>query len=232
MISCIALDDEPLALALIQSYAARCPEVELRRTFTRTSEARSYLTEFPVDLLFLDIRMPDISGIDFYKRIGNETPVIFTTAYSEFAVTGFDLQAVDYLLKPFTFERFQQAVAKALAWQLARKSNPAEPEQRHLLVRADYSLVKIAFDEILYIEPMDDYARIHIQGRKPVLTLMSMKTVQEKLPAQEFVRIHRSYIVSVARIEAVRGKQVQIAGLEIPIGNTYEEAFFTRYKRT
>lgn len=230
MITCIALDDEPLALELIKAYAQECPGIDLRKTFTRTSEARAFIQEFPVDLILLDIRMPDVSGIDFYKGLNRELMVIFTTAYTEFAVTGFDLQAVDYLLKPFTLERFQQAVAKAQAWQQARKAVAAEPEQRHLLVRADYSLVKIPLDDILFIEPMDDYARIHIQGRKPVLTLMSMKSVQEKLPPQEFVRIHRSYIIALSRVEAVRGKQVLVAGQELPIGNTYEETFFTLYK--
>jgi DNA-binding LytR/AlgR family response regulator len=229
MMTCIALDDEPLALELIKVYAAQCPAIDLRKTFTRASEARAYLAEFPVDLLLLDIRMPDVSGIDFYKSFGQARLVIFTTAYSEFAVTGFDLQAVDYLLKPFTLARFQQAVAKGQAW-LQSSQAVAEPEQRHLMVRSDYSLVKIPLDDIVYIEPMDDYARIHLHNRKPVLTLMSMKAVQEKLPQQEFVRVHRSYIVALSRIEAVRGKQVHIAGQEIPIGQTYEEGFWALYK--
>jgi DNA-binding LytR/AlgR family response regulator len=137
---------------------------------------------------------------------------------------------VDYLLKPFSLERFRQALAKAQAWLQSRQATMAEPEQRYLMVRSDYSLVKIALDDILYIEPMDDYARIHLHNRKPVLTLMSMKAVQEKLPPQEFVRVHRSYIVALGRIEAVRGKQVHIAGQEIPIGNTYEEGFLALYK--
>ena len=230
MITCIALDDEPLALELIKVYAAKCPGIDLRKTFTRASEARAYLAEFPVDLLFLDIRMPDVSGIDFYQAFGQARMVVFTTAYSEFAVTGFDLQAVDYLLKPFSLERFQQALAKAQAWLQSRQASLVEPEQRYLMVRSDYSLVKISLDDILYIEPMDDYARIHLHKRKPVLTLMSMKAVQEKLPPQEFVRVHRSYIVALGRIEAVRGKQVHIAGQEIPIGNTYEEGFLALYK--
>ncbi len=228
MITAIAIDDEPLALELIKAYAAKVPQLDLRKTFTRTSEARQYLQEFPVDLIFLDIRMPDISGIEFYKAHGGDTRVIFTTAYSQYAVTGFDLKAADYLLKPFTFDRFQQAVEQART-QLRTTLAQAAPEQRNLQVRAEYSLVNIALADILYLETMDDYIKVHIEGRKPVLTLMRMKQMEEKLPAREFVRIHRSYIVPVARIEAVRNKIVHIANIEIPIGATYETGFWESY---
>ena len=228
MITAIAIDDEPLALELIKAYAAQLPGLDLRKVFTRTSEARQYLQDFPVDLILLDIRMPDISGIEFYKAAGGDTLVIFTTAYSQYAVTGFDLKAVDYLLKPFTLERFTQAVAQAQMLLRARQAS-VPPEQRSLQVRSDYSLVTIPLTEILYLETMDDYIKIHVEGRKPVLTLMRMRQMEEKLPAREFVRIHRSYIVPVARIEAVRNKVVYLAGMEIPIGATYEAAFWEVY---
>jgi DNA-binding LytR/AlgR family response regulator len=230
MITAIAIDDEPLALELIKAYAAKVPQLDLRKTFTRTSEARQYLQEFPVDLIFLDIRMPDISGIEFYKAAGGDTLVIFTTAYSQYAVTGFDLKAVDYLLKPFTLDRFTQAVTQAQVLLQARQAS-APPEQRSLQVRADYSLMSIPLADILYLETMDDYIKIHIEGRKPVLTLMRMRQMEEKLPAREFVRIHRSYIVPLARIEAVRNKVVYLTGLEIPIGATYEAGFWELYGR-
>jgi DNA-binding LytR/AlgR family response regulator len=225
MISCIALDDEPLALELIKAYAAQIPWLDLRKTFTRTSEARQFLQEFPVDLIFLDIRMPDISGIDFYKSLSGDTQVIFTTAYSQYAVTGFDLKALDYLLKPFTFERFTQAAEQARTYLQAQQAS-APPAQRTLQVRAEYSLVSIAHADILYCETMDDYIKIHIDGRKPVLTLLRMRQLEEKLPRPEFVRIHRSFLVPIARIEAVRNKVVTVAGLEIPIGATYEADFW------
>jgi DNA-binding LytR/AlgR family response regulator len=225
MISCIALDDEPLALELIQVYAAQVPWLDLRKTFTRASEARAYLQAFPVDLIFLDIRMPDLSGIDFFKSLGTDISVIFTTAYSQYAVTGFDLKAVDYLLKPFTFERFRQAAEQA---RMSLKTQQAEatPELRLLQVRSEYSLVSIAHADILYCETMDDYVKIHVVGRKPVLTLMRMRQLEEKLPRPAFVRIHRSYLVPVARIASVRNKIVTVAGLEIPIGATYEADFW------
>ncbi|MFN8393934.1 MAG: LytTR family DNA-binding domain-containing protein [Bacteroidia bacterium] len=229
MISCIALDDEPLALELIRAYAAQVPWLDLRKTFTRASEARQWLVDFPVDLIFLDIQMPDINGVDFYKSAGQETPVIFTTAYSQYAVTGFDLKAVDYLLKPFTLSRFVQAAEQARVYIQARRDD-APAEQKVLQVRAEYSLVSIPLAEILYLETMDDYIRIHIEGRKPVMTLMRMRQMEDRLPANEFVRIHRSYIVPLVRIERVRNKVVSIAGLEIPIGGTYETEFWERFK--
>lgn len=228
MITAIAIDDEPLALALIQAYADKVEGLDLRKTFTRTSEARAYLQEFPVDLIFLDIRMPDISGIEFYKAAGGDRLVIFTTAFSQYAVTGFDLKAVDYLLKPFTFERFTQAVTQAQIQQQAKQAQ-AVPEQRFLQVRAEYSLLNIPLADILYFETMDDYIKIHLEGRKPVLTLMRMKQMEEKLPAKEFLRIHRSFIVPIARIEAVRNKIVHLADIEIPIGATYEAGFWEAY---
>lgn len=228
MTPCIALDDEPLALELLRAYAQRVPWLDLRKTFTRTSEARQYLQAFPVELIFLDIRMPDISGIEFYQAAGGDTPVIFTTAYSQYAVTGFDLKAVDYLLKPFTFDRFLQAAEQARIHLQARQA-ATPPTLRSLQVRSEYSLVTIPLGDILYLETMDDYVKIHVEGRKPVLTLMRMRHMEEKLPPGEFVRIHRSYMVPVARIEAVRNKVVILSGVELPIGATYEAGFWEVY---
>jgi DNA-binding LytR/AlgR family response regulator len=231
MITAIAIDDEPMALGLIQAYAAKLPELDLRKTFTRPSEARQYLQDFPVDLIFLDIRMPDISGIEFYKAAGKDTLVIFTTAFTEYAVTGFDLKAVDYLLKPFTFDRFAQAITQAQAHLQLRRSTPPE-SPRTLQVRAEYSLVNIPLTDILYIETMDDYLKIHLEDRKPIITLMRMRQMEEKLPQKEFIRIHRSFIVPIRRITAVRNKTVFLPGLEIPIGATFESAFWQAYRTT
>lgn len=231
MMTCIALDDEPLALDLLQAYCAQTPFLDLQKTFTQASEAAKHMTKFPVDLLFLDVNMPDISGIDFYKGLPQQTLVIFTTAHSEYAVEGFNLSAVDYLLKPFGYERFLQAARKAQEHhQHLLASN--NPEVQFLFVRSEYSLVKLALDEILYIETLDDYLKIHLNGRKPVLTLMSMKTMLEKLPPKRFIRTHRSFIVSLDRVEAVRGKMIQLGPAEIPIGSTYETEFLKAYTGT
>lgn len=228
MIKAIALDDEPPALEIIDAFCARTTGIELVKTFTKTSEAFNYLEKFPVDLIFLDINMPSLSGIEFYKSIPQKAMVIFTTSYSEYAVESYSLNAMDYLLKPFTFKRFEQAVAKANEYY--RFLNRQEsPDARYLLLRIDYSLVKILLDDILFIEGLDNYLKIHLQEQKPVIVRMTMKAVQEKLPATGFVRVHRSYLVPLARIESVRNKMILIAGEEIPIGTSYEESFFSQF---
>ena len=228
MIQCIAIDDEPLALELIEDFCNRIPFIELQKTFTRTSEAGRHLKRFPVDLLFLDIQMPDKLGIDFYKTISQNTMVIFTTAFSEYAVEGFNVSAIDYLLKPIDFKRFLQACEKANDYsEYLKQSNFTD--QKHLYVRSEYSLVKIPFADILYIETMDDYIKIHLPDKKPVLSIMTLKKIMEKLPAPDFMRVHRSYIVPFNRIASVRGKNISIGTVQIPIGTNYEEDFFKRY---
>jgi DNA-binding LytR/AlgR family response regulator len=201
----IALDDEPPALEILQSFCTDITYIDLRKTFTKSEDAFKYLKKYPVDVLFLDINMPAISGIDFYKKLPHKTMVIFTTAYSEYAVEGFALSATDYLLKPFSFSRFQQAVAKAFAqWKLQNQN----PEQQYLFIRADYSLIKILFSDILFIESLDDYLKIYIQNQKTVVARMTLKAILQKLPVPEFIRVHRSYIVPISKIEKVRNKNL------------------------
>ncbi len=230
MIKAIALDDELPALDVIDAFCNQLDFVDLRRTFTRTGEARLYLEENPVDLLFTDINMPAESGIDFFKSISaslqsQQTMVIFTTAYSEFAVQSYDLRAVDYLLKPFTFGRFSQAVQKAHEqYKFLRQSG--EPQQVYLFFRVDYSLVKVAVADTLFIEGLDNYLKIHLQGQKPLVVRLTMKAMLEKLPPKRFVRVHRSFIVSLDKVQAVRNKVIIIGEEEIPLGSTYESEFF------
>lgn len=225
MIKAIALDDEPPALEVIKSFCGRIDFVDLVKTFTRAEEAAKYLANFPVDLLFLDINMPSISGLEFKKKIDPRLMVIFTTAYSEFALEGFNVNAVDYLLKPFTPERFFQAAEKARAYhQFLHQSTAAKPD--HLTVRVDYSLVKIRLEDIVFIEGLDDYLKIHLKGQKPVVTRMTMKLILEKLPQTDFIRVHRSFIVPLQKIESVRNKIIHIGGEEIPVGTSYEAKFF------
>ncbi|MFN8296844.1 MAG: LytTR family DNA-binding domain-containing protein [Chitinophagales bacterium] len=227
MIQCIAIDDEPLALELISTYCEEVEFIQLQKTFTKTSEALKYMQSNPIDLLFLDIQMPDISGIDFYKNLEDKTMVIFTTAYSEYAVEGFNLNAVDYLLKPYELERFRKAVNRAKEFYdyTAKETN----ETNYIFVRADYSLIKIDCNDILYIESIDDYLRIHLSGKKPVMTLSTLKAIEDKLPSSNFIRVHRSYIVALNKIESVRGKNIQLPLAEIPISNKYEADFFKAY---
>lgn len=222
MIKAIALDDEPPALEVIENFCAKSGVINLVKTFTKSEDALKYLKKYPVDLLFLDINMPSITGIDFYKKIPHKAMVIFTTAYSEYAVEGFTLSATDYLLKPFSFSRFEQAIVKAITqW----KQNHQNLEQQYLFIRADYSLKKILLSDIVFIEGLDDYLKIHIQNQKTIVARMTMKALLQKLPEKEFSRVHRSFIVSISKIEKVRNKIIYINEEEIPISASYETSF-------
>ena len=232
MIKAIAIDDEAPALKVIENFCGRTNTITLERTFRRPDEALSYLRQSPVDLLFLDIHMPSQSGLELYKSIGPSTLAIFTTAHSEYAVEGFNLNAVDYILKPFTLERFQQAVGKAVQYMAFRNTHQDQGQYSEaLLIRADYSLIRIDTNGILFIEAADDYLKIH-QENKPALTVrMTMKSLHAMLSPTDFVRIHRSYIVGLRRIDNVRNKIVSIAGRELPISNNYEAVFFKQFGR-
>jgi DNA-binding LytR/AlgR family response regulator len=221
MISCIAIDDEPLALELILNYCYRIDFLELKKTFTKPSEALIYLSKFPVDLLFLDIQMPDISGIDFYKSLNRDMPVIFTTAFSEYAVEGFNLSAVDYLLKPIRFGRFEQAVIKTKEY-IDFQNNKSSTPNKFLVVRSGYKLMKIAFSDILFIQGLDNYVRIFIDQSKPVMSRVSMKDISAKLPRESFERVHRSYIVNLEKVNSYRGRKIQIGNRQIPVGISFE----------
>lgn len=224
MIKSIAIDDEPPALKIVENFCARVDFISLEKTFTQPNEALRYLKNFPIDLLFLDISMPSMSGIDLFKAVEQNTMVIFTTAYSEYAVEGFNLNAVDYLLKPFTFDRFLQAVNKANDY-FNYSQQLTTTELPHFFIRADYSLIKITIADILFIEGLDDYLKIHLDNQKTVVARMTMKGILDKLPNNDFIRVHRSFIVPIKRIESVRNKVISIVGKDIPIGSSYEKAF-------
>ncbi len=228
MISAIALDDEPPALKVIESFCGQTDSIELQKSFTQPNEALKHLRKFPVDLLFLDIQMPSMSGIDFYKSLNQETMVIFTTAHSQFALEGFNLNAIDYLLKPFSIQRFQQAVAKANDFYNYTHQTD-KIQNQYLFIRADYKLMKISISDILFIEGLNDYVKIHVHNQKTIITRMTMKTIQEKLPSKEFIRVHRSYIVPFSRIESIRNKTIFLSGKEIPVGGIYEEDLFNLF---
>lgn len=226
MIRAIAIDDEPLGLKIISHFCENIDFITLEKTFTKQSEAIKYLKNYPVDLLFLDIQMPNQNGIDFYKMLENDPIVIFTTAYSEYAVEGFNVNATDYLLKPFSFDRFLQAVEKAKK-HFELQNQTFHNEQLYLFIRADYTLHKILISDILFIEGLDDYLKIHIQNKKTIVARMTMKSMLEKLPTTDFIRVHRSFIVPIAKIEKVRNKIIYIQGEEIPLGSSFETAFST-----
>ncbi len=222
MIHCIAIDDEPLALQLIQEYCAKISFLKLEKTFTNTDEAISYMQANKTDLLFLDIQMPDITGIQFYKNLLEKPPVIFTTAYKDFAVEGFNVDAVDYLLKPFEYDRFLKACYKAKEYIEFLSSQ--EVQLNSLFIKVNYEIMKVNLKDIDLIEALDDYIKIYIKPN-PVLTLMTLKSIQEKLPPRDFVRVHRSFIVPLAKIEKFSKSKVWIAGKEIPIGSSYSNVY-------
>ncbi|GAB3891361.1 LytR/AlgR family response regulator transcription factor [Spirosoma agri] len=234
MIRAIAVDDEPPALRILSNFCGRVDFIELQKTFFRANEALDFLATNAVDLIFLDINMPALSGLDFHKLLPQPTLVIFTTAYSEYAVEGFTLNAADYLLKPFTFDRFEQAVNKARDAYQFRQQQTERGKPAYLYVRADYRLYQIPLSDILFIEGLDDYLKIHRQQEKPVVCRMTMKAILQQLPEtaaspERFSRVHRSFIVPMNRIEAVRNKTILLAGHEIPIGASYEADFFRQF---
>lgn len=230
MIKAIAIDDEPLALNVIEAFCKDLDFVDLQKTFTKPHDGLKYLKKFSVDLLFLDINMPPISGIELYKSIQQETMVIFTTAHGEYAVESYELNAIDFLLKPFEKERFNKAVNRAKEFYNYR-TQKEEIRNQFLFVRADYSLIKIAIADILFIEGFDDYIKIILPEKKPIVTRMTMKNILEKLPAKEFIRVHRSFIIPFSKIKYVRNKTISISGVEIPIGSSYETDFLKVFKQ-
>lgn len=232
MINAIAIDDEAPALKVIENFCARTNTIQLLQTFRKPAEALAFLQQDPVDLLFLDIQMPSQSGLDLYKTIGPSTLAIFTTAHSEYAVEGFNLNAIDYLLKPFTLERFQQAVSKAADYLAFRNLQQTQGQYAEaLLIRADYSLIRINTADILFVEAADDYLKIHQENKSPLTVRMTMKSIAAMLSPNAFIRIHRSYIVALRRIENVRNKTVSVNGRDLPIGTNYEADFFRQFRR-
>lgn len=230
MIRCIAIDDESLALDLIEDDILKVPFLRLVKKCRSAVEALDVLQSEKIDLLFLDIQMPDISGIQFLKSLPHKPLVIFTTAYDKYALEGFELDVVDYLLKPYSFERFLKAVNKAQEYLSIQEKNQVQPAGEEsspspfLFVKSDYKLVKIEISEIQYIESLKDYVKIVVAG-KPVLTLSSMKAIEEKLTGPDFIRVHRSFMVNIRKIEYVHRNYVMVGDKEIPIGDNYKESF-------
>jgi DNA-binding LytR/AlgR family response regulator len=217
---CIIVDDEPLAIEILESYVARIDELELTGTFRNAIAAFSFLQQNPVDLIFLDIEMPKLSGIDFLKTLKNSPKVIITTAYRDYAIEGFELEVVDYLLKPIPFERFLKSVGK-----LQRIETPPAPQvssqESFIYFKVDKKMVKTKIADILYIESIKDYVKVRTAD-KEIITQQKISYLDESLPRQQFLRIHRSFIVNLDRIDAYTATDVEISKFKVPIGRNYK----------
>lgn len=221
MIKAIAIDDEPLALRIIQSLCNLSDEIQLVSTFTATNSALTYLKENDdVDLMFVDIQMPGINGMEWVKSMENRPMVVFTSAFAEYAVDGFNVDAVDYLLKPISQERFLQALVKV---KNSTKTSEQNANENEVFVKSGHNKVKIEINQITYIEGYDDYLKIHRNNLGPVVVRMTMKKMLELLPDGKFIRIHKSFIVPLEQLDKISTHYVQVKGKDIPIGKTYKE---------
>lgn len=235
MIKCIAVDDEPLALEILEDYIRKVPFLQLAGKFENAANALRFIQEEPVDLVFLDVKMPDITGIQFLKSLKYPPMVIFTTAYGEYALDGFNLDVVDYLLKPVPFERFLKAAAKANEAFTANQQKAAPLDMAsfvsdYIFIKTEYKIIKINLEDILFIEALKDYTKIYTPNL-PVLTLRSLKSFETRLPADKFIRVHRSYLVSLNKINSVEKNTVMIANQSIPISDGYRDRFYDLINR-
>ena len=245
-LNCIAVDDEPLALGLVCAFIEKTPFLKLVGRYSSAVEALQGLHQQQIDVVFLDIQMPDLTGIELARVIekaasGAQAPrIVFTTAFNHFALEGFRVDALDYLLKPFNYEEFLRAATKASTYfDLVRKAenggnaNPVEVptattilQEEYLFLKVEYQLVRVAYKDILYIEGLKDYVKVHLKSEtRPLLSLTSLKNLEEKLPAHRFMRIHRSYIVNLERIESITRTSVQIGDVTIPVSDQYKDIF-------
>lgn len=221
-LKCVAIDDEPLALEIIKKYISQFPALQLIQMFEDAVSGAEFLKKNRVDLLFIDINMPDITGVDLVRALGNDKPmVIFTTAYKNFAYEGFELQALDYLLKPIDQKRFAAAVEKAIGYH-EYKLGESNGDDEAIYVHSEYRTIKINLKDIEYLESMQDYVKIYLLGNpKPILTLQTLKSLLEKLPEKQFVRIHRSYAISLKQVKSIHNRKVQLHAIELPVGTSY-----------
>jgi len=227
MLRCIAVDDEPLALDLLEDNISQVPYLQLVGKCSNAMEALEVMQKDPVDLIFLDIQMPGLTGLQFIQSLAIKPMVILITAYDHYALEGFNLDVVDYLVKPVAFDRFLKACNKA--WEYYKLKNQPEPtaenlfDQEYFFVNAEYSLVKVVVDEIIMIEGLKDYIKIHLINNKPLVIRMSMKSIEEKLSTKKFLRIHKSYIVAIPKITSIRKGSVFLGSLEVPVSDNYKD---------
>ncbi|MBQ6746720.1 MAG: response regulator transcription factor [Bacteroidaceae bacterium] len=232
VIRCAVVDDEPLALGLMASYVKKTPFLELVGAYNSAVQAMQEMHDHPVDLIFLDIQMPELNGLDYSRMIPPQTRVVFTTAFNQYALDGYKVNALDYLLKPISYPDFLQAANKAQEWfKLVEQSKqPEKTEKKNdiqsIFVKSDYKLIQIELKNILYVEGLKDYVKIYEENAtRPVMSLMSMKAMEDMLPSDRFIRVHRSYIVQKEKIRIIEHNRIVFGNTYIPIGDSYKQSF-------
>lgn len=232
MIRCVVVDDKPLAIDILNDYIGKIPDLILVFSSTNPLEALEYVMKNEVDLVFLDIQMPQLNGVQFMKIVNEKCQIILTTAYAEYALDGYENNAVDYLLKPVSFERFYKAAQKAMRnFNIAAPIKPTityeptKPQNDYIFVKSDYKLVKIYTDDILFVEGMQNYVAIHTQTDK-ILSLQNIKKTEEQLPKKQFIRIHKSYIIAIKKIISIERSRIYIGDATLPLGDVYKEEFY------
>ena len=225
MLKCCILDDEPLAIKLLSGYVAKTPLLELTLATTDPFKASATVQSGEVDLILLDIQMPELTGIQFMKIIDNKCGVILTTAYKDYALQGFEFDVIDYLLKPISFEKFHAAIQKAT--QRLNTQLPPKDYNHYLFVKSEHRLIKVNFDEIFYFESFRDYITIHTTSDK-IMTLQSLRSFEETLPSDKFLRIHKSHLIAIDKISAIENNRILINNTFLPIGEVYRDQVFTK----
>lgn len=229
-VNCIAIDDEPLALSKLEGFIGKVPGLNLVRTFENAIEAFSWLKQNKADLIFLDIQMAQLTGIQFLEISDSKYDVIITSAYEQYALKGYELNVVDYLLKPYSFQRFMKAVNKVMESNSKKEQKLAPPEKgKSIFVKTEYRLERVDLDEILYIEGMKDYLRIVCQNRK-IMTLQNFSQIEKMIPAESFCRVHKSFIVAIGKIISVERGIIRISDKRIPVSNTYRDTFLQKIR--
>jgi len=231
-LNCCIIDDEPLALELMESYVAKTPFLKLAGKFSSALEAMEKVGWRDIDLIFLDIQMPELNGMEFSRIVGEHVRIIFTTAFEQYAVDSYKVNALDYLLKPISYPDFLQAANKALQWYEMVRRIPEEEKLKSIFVKTDYKLLQIELDRILYVEGLKDYVKIYLEGEgQPIVPLMSLKALEEILPSSDFIRVHRSFIVRTDKIRIVERNRIVFGKQYIPVSDSYKDKFMTLLNR-
>ncbi len=238
-LNCIIVDDEPIALEILESYIAQNEHLNLVKKCVHAIEASESIKIEKPDLVFLDINMPEVSGLDLAKSIKGGPMIVFTTAYDEYAVDAFEINAIDYLMKPISPSRFDEAVQRCIEYKVLRarqqdgggEETDIETENDFIFVKSEQKLIKIAFSDILYVEALADYVKIYIAEGKRIITLQTMKNMTSKLPTEKFVRVHRSFIISLAQVKSLSANEVDIGARKIPVGKNYKDDFLSKINK-